>query len=345
MDSRFIQTQKLYSILDFEAFIFLIVIALLGYGFYKILLKNASAERHHNIKNHIKELVKYYVTLIISFSAYQLAQSYLSDYEMIKFILPYLGVICFIVGALCFVKASRLIVLLYLFLGSMRAGVPLLLVNIFSLVLTIFIGFWTINNIFGVHVTPIIATSAAFSIILGLALQDTLGNLIAGISLQIDKTFEIGDWLEVVNGPNKIIGQVHELTWRSTVMVGLSDEMITLPNKLVSQCQVSNFSPDGNPIVRSHLFKFAFQVDIQKVLVLLERATSQVVDIRPQPAPFAFVTETNDYGISVKIIYFIDNYGKQFSIGDKVVRSCLSLLAENGIQTAKPSIQVQNINT
>lgn len=344
MDDRFIQTRKLYQIVDTESFIFICILGMIALLFYKFFLKNATQERHQSIKGHLKILGRYYALFAALFATYSLI--YLLSpvtTDGLTTLRPYFAFTILLFGALCFVKTSRLLVLQYLFLGSMRAGVPLLLVNIFSLVLSIVIAFWIFNNIFGVQLTPLLATSAAASIILGLALQDTLGNLFAGISLQIDKTFEIGDWLEVMNGNNKIVGQVKELSWRSTVLVGFSDEMITLPNKLIAQCQVSNFSPEGTPILRSQTLKFPFGTDVAQTLPLLELAATRISEIRAQPAPLAFVLETNDYGFAVKLIYFIDNYGRQFAIGDKVLTTALDLLAKNGIQTARPSIHIQQL--
>lgn len=339
MNDRFIQTQRLYQILDLESFILVTVVGILAYLFYRFFLKDISQERHTSINGHLKNLLRTYSFLCLFYGAYFLL-SRLPEYELSIRLTPYFGMLTFFIGAFFFVNSCRLLVLQYLFLGSMRVGVPLLLVNIFSLVLSILIGFWTFSVLFGVQLTPLVATSAAFSIVLGLALQDTLGNLFAGISLQIDKTFEIGDWLEIMNANTKIVGQVKELSWRSTVLTGFSDETITLPNKLVAQCQVSNFSPEGQPIVRSHIFKFPHGTDAQKAIEILEQAASQISDIRAIPGPFAFTQESTDYGFNVKIIYFIDNYGRQFVIGDKVFKTAFELLKKNGIQVARPSINI-----
>ena len=343
MNDRFIQTQKLFQILDLETFLFLFSLGLFAFLFYKFFLKNANSERHLSIKSQLKSLTKYLIVLTLIYLIFTLALQASSEDQNIRRLLPYLGFATFLTGVLFFIKTCRLLVLEYLFLGSMRAGVPLLLVNIFSLILSIVIAFWTFNNIFGVQLTPLLATSAAFSIIMGLALQDTLGNLFAGISMQVDKTFEIGDWLEIMNGTTKIVGQVKELSWRSTVLIGFADEMITLPNKLVSQSQVSNFSPECNPILRSQTLKFNFSTDISKIIQLLEQSTINIPDICKQPAPSAFVLEANDYGITIKLIYYIESYGRQFGIGDKVLTSALDLLSKNGIQTARPIIQIHQL--
>jgi small-conductance mechanosensitive channel len=341
MNDRFIQTQRLYQILELETFILLTVLGILAFLFYRFFLKDVSQERHQNINTHLKALLKYFSVMTGLYFLYFLTSQ--TNNDSLKVILPYLGFLTFISGVVFFVKTSRLIVLQYLFLSSMRAGVPLLLVNIFSLALSIFISFWSVSVLFGFQLAPLLATSAAFSIILGLALQDTLGNLFAGISLQIDKTFEIGDWLEVMNGTIKIVGQVKELSWRSTALVGFSDEMITIPNKLMAQSQVSNFSPENTPILRSHVFKFPYGADPQKAIELLEQAASQISDIRGIPAPFAYRQDTSDYNFHIKIIYFIDNYGRQFVIGDKVYKTAFELLKKHGIEVARPTINVQQM--
>ena len=242
----------LYQILDVEVIVLVLILSLFSYTFYRILLNNVSAERHANLKKHFANLF-FHTAFFVIFSAGFLVCLHNTDVSLLfKKLTPYFGSLCFFWGIIVFVKSCRVLVLQYLFLGSMRAGVPLLIVNIFTLLLSVSLFFWAIGHLFNVQLTPVLATSAAFSIILGLALQDTLGNLFAGISLQVDKTFEIGDWLEVQNGLIKITGQVKELSWRSTVLIGLSDEVITLPNKLIAGIQVSNFSPENTPIVRSH---------------------------------------------------------------------------------------------
>ncbi len=342
MNDRIIQTTSLYKLIDLETFILLALLGLVTYLFYRFFLRSVSETRHRNLKNHFRNLSHYFLLLSISFGLFFLANQALSE-QISRRILPYIAVACFFLGSIFFVKCSRLLVLQYLFLGSMRSGVPLLLVNIFSLVLSILIGFWAFNSILGVQLTPLIATSAAFSLILGLALQDTLGNLFAGISLQIDKTFEIGDWLEIMNGTTQIVGQVKELSWRSTLLSGFSDETITLPNKLVAQCQVSNYSADGQPILRSQTFKFPFSVVPDTVIQLLEQAASEISEVRGIPAPFAYVREMNDYGVTIRLIYFIENYGRQYVIGDKVMKRALTFLEQNKIPFSRPTININQI--
>ncbi len=257
-------------------------------------------------------------------------------------ITPYVALMCFIWGSIVFVKTCRLMVLQYLFLGSMRAGVPLLLVNIFSLLLSIILSVWGLSQVFGLDLGPLMATSAAFSIVLGLALQDTLGNLFAGISLQIDKSYEIGDWVDITQGVQKAVGQVKEISWRSTIITGFSDEEITIPNRTMANAQISNFSPDGRPIVRSQLFRVPFDSDIEKAKQLIEKAVVEISDVRGTPAPFAYIQDSSESSIVIKVIYFIDNFGGQFGVGDKVLRKGIDALRKNGIELAHNVLEIHS---
>ncbi|AFY01713.1 mechanosensitive ion channel family protein [Bdellovibrio bacteriovorus] len=344
MAEKFIKIQALYGLLELEPFILLGALIAITWIFYKFFLKEASDERHRSLRNHFRTLLRHYVILAFLFLLFIFMQT--SEPQIGRFakFIPYVAFLTFIWGNVVFVKTSRLIVLQYLFLGSMKHGVPLLLVNIFSLILSIVLVFWGITHVFGLEVGPLLATSAAASVILGLALQDTLGNLFAGISLQLDRNFEIGDWLEITSGIQKATGQVREITWRSTTLVGFSDELITFPNRFMANAQISNFSPPDNPIVRRQIFRLAFGQNIELAKQILERTVAGVGEIRGIPAPWAYVSDTNEHWVEVKIIYFIDNYGSQFNIGDKVYVRGIEALKAQGIKLARQVVELSDTN-
>ncbi|MFP5520456.1 MAG: mechanosensitive ion channel family protein [Bdellovibrionia bacterium] len=340
MAERFIKLNTLYRLLDLEPYILLACLVAIAWIFYKTFLREASEERHRIIRNHFRVLLRNFALLSLFFLSFIFLQKSEGTMWHLDRITPYVALITFVWGNVVFVKTSRLLVLQYMFLSSMKHGVPLLMVNMFSLILSIVLLFWGVTTIFGVDVGPLLATSAAFSIILGLALQDTLGNLFAGISLQLDKSYEIGDWLEVQLGLQKCVGQVKEITWRSTTLGGFSDELITLPNRFMSQAQISNFSPPEQPIVRRQIFKIAHGENIELAKQVIEQATAGIGEIRGIPSPYAYVEESNENWIAVKVIYFIDNYGSQFNIGDRVLRRGLAALQDKNIRLARQVIEI-----
>lgn len=345
MNEKFIQTQNLYSLLEIEPYILLGLLLIVTWLFYRFFLQDASEERHRNIQNHFKNIVRHFIILSLLFFFFLLLFESDTQILSLKRLTPYVGLFALAWGMVVFIKTCRLIVLQYLFMSAMQSGVPLLIVNIFSLLLSIVLIFWTASHVFGIQLGPLLATSAAFSIILGLALQDTLGNLFAGISMQIDKSFEIGDWLEITSGVQKVIGQVKEITWRSTIFQGLNDELVTLPNRWMAQAQISNFSPVDSPIIRGVSFKVEHGTDPELVIETLETSIAGISEIRGIPSPVAYIREADENYLTFRLAFHVDNYGSQHAIADKVYRNGFKALNQKGVRLARPYLEINTKNT
>ena len=78
----------------------------------------------------------------------------------------------------------------------------------------------------GVDLTSLVATSAVITAVLAFAMQDTLGNLLGGLALQIDDSLEIGDWVRV----DDQTGQVMQIQWRFTALRTRNGEKVVIPN-------------------------------------------------------------------------------------------------------------------
>ncbi len=339
MGDKLIQSKNLSLILDFEPYIILVSLITLAWVFYKVFLREATEERHKNLKGHFKNIIRHFTILTVLFIAYQIIKKAPEEAAIIR-ALPYIGLTALLMGMIVFVKTCRLIILQYLFLGSMKHGVPVLIVNIFSLLMSLVLAFWTAASIFGLELTPLLATSAAFSVIFGLALQDTLGNLFAGISLQVDKAFDIGDWLEVTNGMMKITGQVKEISWRATMLIGWNDEVITLPNRLLANSQIANFSLNEQPVVRSQSFRLRLDTNIGLAKQCLLESVKEVSGVRTWPEPLVLISETTESWISFKLVYYVENYGAQFMVADAVLSQALRYLQANNIEIAHPRMEL-----
>lgn len=338
--NKFIKTQGLYALLDFEPFIILTALLLLAWVFYKLFLREVSDERHRNLRNHFRNLIRHYLVLSLFFITFGGLGQLTQGEGALGRSLPYLGLLTFLWGGIVFVKTCRLIILQYLFLGSMKAGVPVLIVNIFSLALSVVMFLWAGTQIFGLDLAPLLATSAAFSIILGLALQDTLGNLFAGISLQLDKSFEIGDWLEITQGVQKTVGQVKEITWRATTLIGWTDEVIVIPNRTMANSHIANFQSGDVPIVRSQLFRLPYGTDLELAKRVLLDSLRDIPDVRTFPEPLCLVSENNESWLGLKLSYYIDNYGSQYTAGHKVLTRGLEALRQHGLQTTHTTVKL-----
>jgi small-conductance mechanosensitive channel len=332
-----------------EPALVLLTLALATWGAYKILLKGVSHERHKIFADNFKNLAMHFSITVALFGSYKLLEwmnetpeslgsSYLAHFA--SRVVVYVGFLTVIWGAMVFIKNLRIIAYEYLFFTSMKAGVPLLLLNIFTLALSLVAAGWILTSFCNVDLTPLLATSAILSIVLGLALQDTLGNLFAAVAIQIDKPFELGDWIEVRHDSNKIAGQVQEISWRATVLLAVTEELITIPNRNMAQAQISNYSGRERPFIRSHVFRIPHDSSIKTTKEVLLTTAYAIPGISHTPAPLVFVSETTESWITLKAIYFIEDYGIQYSIADRFLSEAIDALRECGIMIATPRLSV-----
>ena len=138
----------------------------------------------------------------------------------------------------------------------------------------------------GVNVTSIAATSAVVTAVIGLSLQATLGNVVGGISLQLDDSINEGDWIEL----DKTQGQIKKIRWRHTVIETRDWDTLVIPNgQLMTQAIRVLGKREGRPIQRRMWvyfnvdFRFAPADVIRVVSEALQAAPLENVAREPKP--------------------------------------------------------------
>jgi small-conductance mechanosensitive channel len=338
LNQPLISFERIENFVQIEPALLIFCLALTAWITSRTFLKHLTEERQRNHRNLLRNLGGHLLTgsvLFISYSIlHQLSPALSPAHSAQERLMTYIGLATIFLGALVFIKVCRILVLQYLFLSHRRVAFPVLLVNLFTLLLSLGLATWIGAEIFGIRLTPILATSAIFSLVLGLALQDTLGNLFAGITLQFDKPYEIGDWIEIQTGTQKWVGQVIEISWRATIMISFTDETITVPNRVVAQAQIANYSTKFRPIIRSQTFRLPFGSSIESIKTLLLKSIETIEEIRKIPAPTVRVAETTESWVEYRLIYFIDDFGNQYRIADQVLTFCVQSLEKAQIPLA-----------
>jgi small-conductance mechanosensitive channel len=109
-----------------------------------------------------------------------------------------------------------------------------------------------LKEVLGVSLGQLLGTGAIAAAVVGLSLQETLGNLFTGISLHLDPAFQEGDWVEIsgnIRGGSRretFIGQVEAMTWRSVQIRTEDGDMDIFPNRIIAQAIVTNlYVPSG----------------------------------------------------------------------------------------------------
>jgi small-conductance mechanosensitive channel len=111
---------------------------------------------------------------------------------------------------------------------------PRIVEDVVILVLYVIYGFVQLRAA-GVDLSSIVTTSAILTAVIAFAMQDTLGNLLGGLAIQIDNTVQVGDWVAI----DGLQGQVRDIRWRSTLIETRTWETIVIPNSAIMKGRVA----------------------------------------------------------------------------------------------------------
>jgi small-conductance mechanosensitive channel/CRP-like cAMP-binding protein len=206
------------------------------------------------------------------------------------------------------VLAIRLAILFFfdLFLiRSKKYQVPRLLKEITQVVLFTFSLILIIQDTLKIQLTTLLATSAVITVVLGLALQETLGNLFAGLALHLDPSYQAGDW---IHSGDKF-GQVIEVTWRATKLRTLNNDFVVIPNGQIAKQEVMNHSFPRGPHATRVSIAAAYQVPPNKVAKVVTQVLSSTPNVTMEPPPEIRVNAFQDFSINYEIKFFMKDYG------------------------------------
>lgn len=343
ISKSWIPVDKLAPFIQLEGYVILWVLLPLGFIFYKIFLKNITPKRHENLR---QRFFQTFIYLVISTILSGLFWWIFSDETMgdggVSKLVPYLGLSALFFGSVAVIKTAQNTVYLYLFLVNMGVGVPRLIANLFTFLFSsLLIGFLS-SEIFGFQIATLLATSAIFSLVLGLALQDTLGNLLSGLALQIDKPFSIGDWLEVHSSSDKWTGRVQEINWRGTYLLSFSDELILIPNRTMAQSQILIYSNQLSSVRHSHTFRFSYKINVPETKNIILQSLKNIEEILLDPEPRVLIIEITESWVTMKVFYSIKDFSTKYRTGDKVLTHILSELERHQIELAHTKIKIMS---
>ena len=182
----------------------------------------------------------------------------------------------------------------------------------------------------------LLTTSAVGAVVVGFALQDTLGNLFAGLAIQIEKPFRVGQWIHVSGRE----GQVQEITWRATKLRTKDGEFLVVPNSLVSKEPVLNYSePTLANSVSVEVGASYLTPPNDVKAAILEAIANAPLAIRA-PAPKVLVQGFGDSAINYTAYFWLNDYGSEREARDQVRTNIWYEFRRRNIEIPWP-IQIQ----
>ena len=174
--------------------------------------------------------------------------------------------------------------------GSWRSRAPKLFQDLIRLLLIVIGAAIVLSVVWRQDLGGLIAALGVGSIVLGLALQETLGNLMSGIALFFERPFSAGDWISV-GGKS---GQVVQITWRSVHLRTAERNLLVLPNSALGRETITNYSQPTDQQMLCLSFGFALDAPPNRVKAMLVDVARDIPLIMQNPAPRAVACEVLD---------------------------------------------------
>ena len=185
-----------------------------------------------------------------------------------------------------------------------------------------FAGLYFALNQLGIELFGILASLAVFSLIIGLAVQQTLGNIVNSFLLAIDRPFEVGDRIEV------------EGTWGSVVSVGIlstkvldrDERLVVIPNNTLVQSKVTNHARGGGDGVARRIsivldVGVDYREDIDHVTYTLLQLAKECPYVIEKPEPRILLHELADFAKIFRVYTWVEDYSDEYVARDWLLRN------------------------
>ena len=243
-----------------------------------------------------------------------------------------LGAAAVLLGALFFIALLRRYFWEIYFEQRRGMEIPKFVRDVFALIIFLLALVLVLSIGYGKTVTAVLLPSTVIVGIVGWAMQDLLGNVIAGVALQLGKPFKRGDWLIV----DKTYGEVIEVNWRSTRLCTNDDIYLDVPNSQVVRNTIINLTYP----TRMHAMRIRLGIDSSvppnRVKEVLARATASVRGVLETPPPKVYLVDFADSSMTYEIKYYLENHRKFNEINDAIHSNAWYVLRRANIKIPFP---------
>jgi small-conductance mechanosensitive channel len=188
------------------------------------------------------------------------------------------------------------------------------------------VGLIIIFNFLGIPITPMITALGVGGLAGALALQDTLANLFSGIHIMMEKSIRVGDFIKLESGQE---GYVEDITWRTTRVRMLPNNMVIIPNHKLSQSIVTNYYMPEKRMSLLIPVSVSYQADPEKVERVLvdevKKAVGEIPGLLGDPEPFVrfipgYGDSSLDFTLICQVQEFVDQYLAQHELRKRIFK-------------------------
>lgn len=188
------------------------------------------------------------------------------------------------------------------------------------------IGLLIILSTLGISITPLITALGVGGLAVALALQDTLANLFAGIHILMEKSIRVGDFVRLETGQE---GYIEDITWRTTRVRMLPNNIVVIPNSKLAQSVVTNYYLPEKRMSLLIPIGVSYSSDPEKVEKILveeaKKAIGEIPGLLGEPEPFVrfipgFGESSLDFTLICQVQEFVDQYPVQHELRKRIFK-------------------------
>lgn len=199
------------------------------------------------------------------------------------------------------------------------------------------IGILIILQSLGVSITPLITALGIGGLAVALALQDTLTNLFSGVQILVSRQVRPGDYVKLETGEE---GYVTDITWRSTTIKALPNNMIIVPNSKLASTIVTNYYQPAKEMAVLMQIGVSYTSDLGKVeRVTIDVGKEVMREVQggvPEFTPFIRYHTFDDFSINFTVILRAKEFVDQYLIKHEFVKRLQKRYKEEGIEIPFP---------
>ena len=199
------------------------------------------------------------------------------------------------------------------------------------------IGLGSILEVWGINVSALVAGLGIGGLAFALAAKDTAANLFGSIALLLDKSIRIGEWIKIGN----VEGTVEDIGMRTTKIRSFQKSLITLPNQMIANSPIENFSRRGIRRIKMTigLTYDAKSEQIEKIILDIKTMLRNHEGIAQNETMMVNFTTFDDSSLSILIYTFskTSNWGKYLNIKEDINLKIMRIIEENNAAFAFPS--------
>jgi small-conductance mechanosensitive channel len=199
-----------------------------------------------------------------------------------------------------------------------------------------------LRHVAGVSLTQLLGTGALVAAVIGLSMQETLGNIFAGLSLSLDNAFQVGDWIEIVGNwrggarRESRIGRVEAMTWRAVQLVSWDGDTDLVPNRIMAQSVITNLYAPAGFHRRTVHYIIQPSARLHEVLGALAIALAGIPH-PPDKKPKAVVWGQEEGGVTLECQWWTLGFRHSKASTDEVNRLVATVLVREGVPLMGPS--------